>query len=521
MILRWFESLALAALFATGAAGAGHGSPPPPAGWASVPSRAAALSGTSRLSYIFAWSQRLSVNADSVPVFLRQVTFRHGRARNMLYVLAGNNATDCDPNPRNFVKASTLYGFDAGTGKVLWQQSSTGASRCTTSAPAVYRNWVYAPGLDGKVHKYDAATGKEYRRNGWPIRYTLNPFREKASAPLQISNPYLYVTTSGFAGDLGHYEGHLVTINLNTAHVNVWNGLCSDIHVLLSPNPRSRSYCRESGGALFGRGEAAIDPVNHDVYIVSGNGLWDGKTNWSDSVLKLSSDGSRLLDSFTPTNQAYLQATDNDLGSTGPAILPAVEVKGKTYHLLMQGGKGSAGFTKSPKVVYLLNRDQLGGRSGPGSLGGSLQTVVAPGKQHILSAPAVWKDPHGAVLAIYANSNDIEAYQVVASGALPHVKVKWDIHIASRTKRAHAGIFTPYPNFTTPVIAADRLYVAHDGAVQVYNPENGRVLWSSTSLGQSGTISSNLHWEYPCVANGMIFMTDESSHVYAYRLVRP
>ena len=82
------------------------------------------------------------------------------------------------------------------------------------------------------------------------------------------------------------------------------------------------------------------DPVTHDVYIVTGNGPWNGRTDWGDSVLKLNPAGSTLLDAYTPTNQAALADQDLDLGSTGPALLPPIRQGGHVYHLLVQGGKG-------------------------------------------------------------------------------------------------------------------------------------------------------------------------------------
>ena len=461
------------------------------------------------VSYSFAWSRPLNVNADSAPVFVKNVAFGHGKYASVVYVLAGNNVLDCDSHPQNFVKASTLSAFNAGTGRLLWRQSTKGPSRCTTAVPAVKGTWVYSPGLDGFVHKYNAATGKQYVGGGWPVRYTLNPFYEKESAALQISGAYLYVTTGGFAGDLGHYEGHLVTINLNTGHVNIWNSLCSNIHVLLSPNPASPLYCKQSDSALWGRGEAVVDPVNHDVYVSSGNGFWDGKTNWGDSVLKLSPDGSRLLDSFTPANEAFLNANDQDVGSTGPAILPPVRANGKTYHLMVQGGKGPAGLSISgPRVLYLINRDNMSGKHARGNLGGSLQTIDSPGQRKVLTAPAVWKDPAGHVLVIYANAQDITAYEVVTSGPrAPQLAVKWDVH--SRTSTA--------VNFTTPVISRGTLYVARNGEIDAYQPDTGTELWSSKNLSPVGQISPTLHWEYPTVTGNMLFMTDESAKVYAYK----
>jgi hypothetical protein len=143
-----------------------------------------------------------------------------------------------------------------------------------TSAPAVSGTWVYSAGMDGAVHKYSALTGTEIVGNGWPLTFSNNPRVEKVSANLVVVGSYLYVATSGFVGDGGHYEGHVVTAN--------------------------------------------------NVFFATGNGPWNGQTNWGDSVLKLSPDGSQLLDSYTPNNQAYLNAHDQDVGSTGPAILPSV-----------------------------------------------------------------------------------------------------------------------------------------------------------------------------------------------------
>jgi outer membrane protein assembly factor BamB len=120
----------------------------------------------------------------------------------------------------------------------------------------------------------------------------------------------------------------------------------------------------------------------------------------------------------------------------------------------------------------------------------------------------VWTDPNGRVLVIYANSQDITAYMVVTSGpGAPRLTVQWDVHAAA----PQVG------NFTTPVIARNILYVAHNGEVDAYNPTAGKLLWSSKSVAPLGQISSKLHWEYPAAAGGMLFMTDEAAHVYAYR----
>ncbi|GAC1630284.1 MAG: hypothetical protein NVS4B2_13310 [Chloroflexota bacterium] len=420
-------------------------------------------------------------------------------------MLTGNNTTNCSPMPANFTKVSTLYAFDAASGKLMWHRSTTGPSRCTTAAPAADGRWVYSPGFDGKVHRYDAATGSEYVNNHWPKTYTLMPFTEKASASLVISGRYVYVTTGGFAGDLGHYQGHLVTIDSNSGHVAVFNSMCSTVHRLLSPVPSASNYCPDRGSAMWGRGEASIDPINKNVYVVTGNGRWNGTTHWGDSVLKISPDGSRLLDSFTPENETFLRENDQDLGSTGTAILPPVIVGGTTYRLAVQGGKGPAvPILSAPRALYLLNRDALSGRAEPGHLGGQLQTIDAPGKRKVLTAPVVWMDPQQHLWVYYANDSDVTAYGLDTTGPhAPRLMVKWNLH------RANA-------HFTTPILSHGVLYSARNGALNAYDPTSGKIQWSSANLRSGETIGS-LHWQYPATAGQMLFMTDETAHLYAFR----
>src|SRR5947209_9514813 len=268
------------------------------------------------------WTRTISPNADSAPVAIARVALARGKHRAFIYVLVGNNTSNCDPG--NPVRRATLAAFDATSGAPRWARSTAGPARCTTAAPVAVGQWIYAPGLDGKVHRYAAATGREYTHGGWPHPYTLMPDVEKVAANLTATNRYVYVTTSGYIGDAGHYQGHLLTIDLKTGKTHVFNTLCSSIHTLLGPTAGSRNYCADVRSGLFGRGEGVVDPVTHDVYIVSGNGTWNGQTNWGDSVLKLNPVGRTLLDAFTPTNQASLDAQDQDLGSTGPALLPPV-----------------------------------------------------------------------------------------------------------------------------------------------------------------------------------------------------
>ncbi len=407
----------------------------------------------------------------------------------MVYVLAGNNTDNC--NSDNPVRRATLYAFDAVTGKARWTASTTGPARCTTASPVVVGQWVYAPGLDGKVHRYAAGSGKEYLAAGWPLLYTLMPDVEKVAADLTATSRYLYVTTSGYIGDSGHYEGHLVTIDLRSGHENVFNSLCSNFTQLLGSTSGRSNYCDSQQSGLFGRGEGVVDPLTRDVYIVSGNGPWNGHTNWGDSVLKLNPSGSRLLDSFTPPNQASLNVNDEDLGSTGPALLPPLRAHGHTYHLLVQGGKGSACDGCSGTALRLLNRDNLSGHGGLGYIGGDLADAFSPGKCEVLTAPAVWRPKANSAWVFYANNCGVDGYRIVATKRGFSLRTTW--------MAGNSG--------TTPVLHHGALYIARSGHLTVYAAGSGKTLWDS-SIG-------NIHWEYPLIAGGRLYLTDESGHLTA------
>jgi PQQ-like domain len=432
------------------------------------------------------WQRSINPNADSAPAYAANVSIG-GNSTSLLYVLGGNNTSDC--NSGDPVTRATLYALDAKTGGILWTRSTTGPSRCTTAGPTVDPSgqWVYAPGLDGKIHRYDTATGEESTSGHWPRTVTLMPDVEKVSATPTIGTNHLYVTTSGFIGDGGHYEGHLVTIDLGTGRVHIFNSLCSTIRHLLTA-----SNCSATKSGFFGRGQGMVDPVNHDVYVVSGNGPWNGTTEWGDSILRLDPSGARLIDSFTPTNQSDLEAQDNDLGSTAPALLPTIRRNGQEYHLLVQGGKGPACGSCSGAALRLLDRDNLSGKGGPGNLGGDLQDLPTPCGEAVLTAPAVWSSPSHRTWVFYANDCAVAGYRLSATATGFQLSRMWQVK----------------PGGTTPVLTHGVLWLARNGEIAGLDPKTGAGLFSG--------VIGNVHWEYPLIAGGRIFITDENRHVTAF-----
>jgi hypothetical protein len=107
---------------------------------------------------------------------------------------------------------------------------------------------------------------------------------------------------------------------------------------------------------MSGYGPAADDSGN--ILFVTGNSdpsgtTYDGVSNIQESVVKVSSDLTTVLDLFTPSNQGSLDQGDADFGSGGLLVLP--DQPGSKPHLAVAAGKVG--------TMYLMNEDDLGGYS--------------------------------------------------------------------------------------------------------------------------------------------------------------
>ena len=107
---------------------------------------------------------------------------------------------------------------------------------------------------------------------------------------------------------------------------------------------------------MSGYGPATDDSGN--IVFVTGNSdpagtTYDGVSNIQESVVKISSDLTTVLDLFTPSNQSSLDESDNDFGSGGVLVLP--DQPGSKPHLAVAVGKVG--------TMFLMNEDDLGGYS--------------------------------------------------------------------------------------------------------------------------------------------------------------
>jgi hypothetical protein len=403
----------------------------------------------SNVSKLVAKRVHLDGTVDSSPIYLHGVSV-HGTTHDVFFVTTTYGKTEA---------------IDAASGAVLWRFTPpgyaglAGTAQITNASPAAStdRSAVYAAAPDGRLRKLRVSDGKVL----WTATLTRDPTREKMTSSINVARGLVIMTTGGYIGDAPPYQGHVVTLFERTGRVeHVWNSLCSDRHSLIVPRA-----CGSSDSAIWSRNGAAVDPSDGTLVVATGNGPWNGSTDWGDSVLVLAPDASRLLRHWTPANQAELNSGDVDLGSTSPALLE--------NGYAVQGGKDG--------ILRLLRLRTLPGANA--RTGGELQTLPAPGHTDVFSEPAVWNGK----------------WVFVATGAGTEA-------LLFRNGRLHPA-WSNGTDGTSPVVAGPLLYVAGSGAVHVYILTSGR---------QVATLpTGSVHWQSPIVADGRVAIAEGNANDHA------
>ena len=275
----------------------------------------------------------------------------------------------------------SVYAFDADNlGPPLWHTSfinppagittvSSADVNCTeaivpeigiTSTPVIDPNsrtlYVVAASKENgsffhRLHALDVATGTEKvtpvviqgqvagtgdgNVNGI---VSFNSLKHLQRAALLLNDNVVYIAFASYC-DGSPYHGWVFAYDAQTlAQVGIFN---------TTPNGGLGGIWQSGGGP-------AAD-ANGNVFVMTGNGTFDGpppagNNDFGDSFLKLAARALTQSDFFTPFDQATLEATDVDLGSGSPLLLPDQSVGPR--HLLVSAGKG--------QTVYLIDRDNMG-----------------------------------------------------------------------------------------------------------------------------------------------------------------
>jgi hypothetical protein len=247
----------------------------------------------------------------------------------------------------------TLYVLDARTGRVQWRLSvgspvPLSALPCGDIDPlGITGTPVYDP-RTGLVFAVAEITGPAHILVGIDVKTGhlrvrrvvdppgTDPQVEQQRGALALWGNRIYIPFGGLEGDCGDYHGLLVAARTDGRGA-----------LLRYQVPTARE------GGIWAPPGPVIDSQGH-LYVTVGNGAaTQGPWDHSDSVLRLSP-MLRLEDGFAPASWPSENASDLDLGSLGPVLLP--------QGLLYADGKAGQG--------YLLRAGHLGG------IGGQIQTLA-------------------------------------------------------------------------------------------------------------------------------------------------
>jgi hypothetical protein len=412
-------------------------------------------------------------------------------------------------------ESNSLYAFDANaSGSALWHTNVGTALSCSdlndcgdlvpgagiTGTPVIDPTTLTmylvaltkdAAGFHHLFHAINLLTGGDV--SGSPIDVSptapgtgansdggtvlFDPGTHYQRCALLLSGGVVYVGIGSNAESNSDNHGWIVGFDAST--------LAPTMTFCASPNDNWSSLW-QSGGGPSSDGTGSI-------YAETANGTFDvntGGNDYGDSALKLDSTG-KVVDYFTPYNQADLSSADIDFGSANPIVLP--DQTGAVVHELLASGK--------PGVLYLINRDDMG-HFQSGSDSQIVQSVPAFPNTSVVTggifmSPAYWNG-HVYVAGI---DDDLQTF-TLSAGLL-------STSPASQT----AESFT-WPGATVSVSSngatAGIVWVLDGGAgvLRAYDATNlASELYNTTQAsGGRDTPGAAVKFAVPTVANGHVYV---------------
>jgi len=349
---------------------------------------------------------------------------------------------------------------------------------CSTSSPC----YVH------RLHALNITTGAE--KFGGPVVISAPNFvslRHFNRPGLLLANGTIYIGF-GSHGDISNWQGWVFGYDPATL---------AQKFVFSTSDPRSGS----NGASVWDAGAGPAADASGNIYVTTGNGSYDGTTNFSESVLKLSPTGT-LLDWFTPFNRSVLDANDVDMGSAGIVVLPDSVGSATHQHLVLATGKIA--------ILYLLDQISLGKFNSVNNQDVQEVIPVPPPNTTqldggIYGLPAYWNGN------IYVTGQNFPLSQfAIANGAMA-------------TPQSAVSTNTFPPRGGIPAVSASG---ATNGIVWILDlsawPSNGPAILDAydatnvanllySSPGGTGAAGAAVKFTVPTVANGKVYVGGQAS----------
>src|ERR1019366_4570580 len=347
------------------------------------------------------------------PLYVSNLSIPGAGTHNVVYV-----ATEHD----------TVFAFDADGGALIWQttigvpancgsQSNPvlASSQCPAGVVPPFTNLFPEVGITA-TPVIDSGTNTIYvvdlsMQNGqathWLHALDITNGNEKFGGPVQVSGT-APGTSLAYNPSLSRQRVSLTLVNGNVVFAT---GSYSDIQPYhgwvfaysASTLQQTGIWCDTpsgTAGGIWQSGAGIAVDSNNDLYVISGNGTFDGVSNFSDSYVKLglSAGGFTAKDYFTPSTQAAISSADLDLGIGGPTIIPDTKY--------VVGGSKSG-------MVYLLDTTNMGHFNTTDNPVQEFQATSAPQNlpSHTHSGLVYWNGPNGQWLYLWGEADFLKAFQ--------------------------------------------------------------------------------------------------------------
>lgn len=407
------------------------------------------------------------------PLFVENLNLSGGK-HNVVFVCTENNsiyAFDADVAGTTYWHVNLGKPFPGPCGDLTPVVGITGTPVIDLGTGTLYVDTKLAEGPAHLLHALDISTGAQKFGGPKPVAADgFNPSWEHQRTGLLLLNGVVYVAFGSHC-DQGNYHGFLLGYNAaNLSRVAAFN---------VTPTGGQ--------GAIWSGGRAPAADSAGNIYVMTGNGTFDGKANFGESMIKLNGNLS-VLDYATPAGWANLNATDNDFGAGGPVLVPP--------HFAV--GIGKAGF------MYLADTGNLGhvghwrqhfsAQLSGNTIGSSPIYWRGPDKQYLFVLHANSKtksfvftgtnivtEPAG--IAEFAQNDRCGGLALSANG--PQDGIVWEMGSDSNLraydavnfpKLLWAGSVGSYVKMTCPTIANGKVYVGTSNSLGVWGlrPASGR-----------------------------------------------
>jgi len=495
------------------------------------------------LRQVFSTSLGVPTNLDvlstvTAPVIAAGVAMPGGN-KDVMYILGAND---------------TLYAIDANSGAKLWEKTYPNPHKPTKPAtwlcpntpnatPTIdkARGLIFFMASDGLLRGISLADGAEKMK---PVEF-IAPFGRAWS--LNLIDGIVYSTSGRACGEVVDKTSPMYDAARSGLR-RVPAGPMLDASAVQAADTRNLENVRvtrfyTSGArpaAPWGRGGLARGPGN-SVYLETSNGRYDPAAgDFSESILRLAPQATRLMDSFTPTNYAHNLAKDLS-GSASPVVFNFA-------------GKTLVAASQKESVLRILDAERLGGDNhmtplwASPRLGNDAETGTDPGRgvwgaittyenpqgRRFLYLPMLGEPstqspvfpmtngprPNGAVLAFEMKNDNgkISAAPLWTSDDMvmpdPPVVANGVVYALASAGQAMQNFAKPGDQ-RMPTTVSNKLRSTPVTHMQLfaYDAETGKRLWTSGK-----TLTGWVHFSEPVVALGKVYVVTHDAQVVAFGL---